>query len=195
LIADGASGRNALISSYGAALIDRALLDALCCPSAFAQRAIQANLPGIDATSPDIAGTTWTGSSRACATRDDRARHMSASLSHRRRRRDDAQRRPAGRSKKRRRLGNRYFKLRCPATRRRTPRAYRGSPPYSIDCRAMRSRSVTIVRGRRGGGGVLASRRRFAELARLYASTLISSSRCHAIGLDAIAVLGRRMPS
>ena len=59
LIADGnENGRNALISSYGPALIDRAILDALCSALGVSfQRAIQANLPGIDATlAPDLEG-------------------------------------------------------------------------------------------------------------------------------------------
>jgi L-alanine-DL-glutamate epimerase-like enolase superfamily enzyme len=52
-----AAGLNALTASYGAALIDRALLDALCraLDLSFAQ-AIRGNLPGIDARlTPDLA--------------------------------------------------------------------------------------------------------------------------------------------
>ena len=53
-----AAGLNALIASYGGALIDRALLDALCraLDVSFAD-AIRANLAGIDARlTPDLAG-------------------------------------------------------------------------------------------------------------------------------------------
>ena len=59
LIADGAArGLNPLVVSFGAALADRAILDALCrlrqVPFA---AAVRANLPGIDATlAPDLRG-------------------------------------------------------------------------------------------------------------------------------------------
>jgi hypothetical protein len=56
--AGAAAGLNALTASYGAALIDRALLDALChgLDASFAD-AIRANFAGIDARlTPDLAG-------------------------------------------------------------------------------------------------------------------------------------------
>ena len=52
-------GQNALTASYGAALVDRAVLDAVCRARGVSfRRAIQANLPGIDAAAlaPDLAG-------------------------------------------------------------------------------------------------------------------------------------------
>ena len=58
LDAGAAAGLNPLTASYGAALIDRALLDALCRARdlSFAN-AIRANLPGIDARlTPELAG-------------------------------------------------------------------------------------------------------------------------------------------
>jgi hypothetical protein len=72
LIAAGAAtGLNALTACYGAALIDRALLDALCraIDAPFAA-AINANLAGIDARlTPDLAGFDLGGFFRGLAAR------------------------------------------------------------------------------------------------------------------------------
>ncbi len=56
--AAGAEGLNGLVASFGLALVDRAILDALCrLEGVPAAEAIRANRPGIDAsTTPDLAG-------------------------------------------------------------------------------------------------------------------------------------------
>ena len=58
LNAGAVEGMNALVSSFGAALVDRAILDAVCCAleTSFAD-AVRKNVPAIDATlAPDLRG-------------------------------------------------------------------------------------------------------------------------------------------
>ncbi|RYG07605.1 MAG: hypothetical protein EON92_18120, partial [Burkholderiales bacterium] len=60
--AAAAKGYNPLLASYGPALLDRAVMDALCRASGVSfYKAMQANLAGIDASRPEFAGLDMDG--------------------------------------------------------------------------------------------------------------------------------------
>ncbi len=77
LAAAAARGYNPLLASYGPALIDRAVLDALCRDEgASFYSALQLNLPGIGGERPEFAGFDFDAFLRGCRpARDIQARH------------------------------------------------------------------------------------------------------------------------